>query len=346
VTINTELTARAAILRFDLTHDQLAQASDVLKDKGPFTQTFIQDSTKVYDILHTVWGTSQSWTHARAAGKIKNGRKAYRTFHAQLLGGQQLVASGSAIMTKLQSLRFNGERRGFPFDKYVALHVQGHVEHDDLQQYGVEPLTDVLKILWFQNGITDKSLDAVWASINAAPTNFTAFTAMQEEYVSFKLQQKQTDPPRGRQVSSLRAGRRSGGPSSGGRGRGRGGGDRSRGIFSAEELAACKVTDHYYSKEEYNKLTPLQQQKLYQMRHPDKPLGTGSTRQSRRGGHNDSASIASTNTSGTKRTNDDSRGDTEGGDNQDQNNWGRNRDMSPVAGHQRTKVQKIDKKDE
>jgi hypothetical protein len=185
-TIDAKLTARAAILRSDMTHAQLARALDVLEEKGPFTQTFVQDSAKVYEILHTVWRTSQSWTHARAAaGKTKNGRKAYRTLHAQLLGGQQLVASGSAIMTNLQSLRFDGERRVFPFDKYVALHVQGHVEHDDLQQYGVEPLTDALKILWFQNGITDKGLDAVRASINANQTSFTTFSAVQEAYVSF-----------------------------------------------------------------------------------------------------------------------------------------------------------------
>ena len=88
-TIDAELTARAAILRIDLTQNQLSQALDILEDKGPFTQTFIQDSARVYDILHTVWGTSQTWTHARAvAGKTKNGRKAYRTLHAQLLGGQ------------------------------------------------------------------------------------------------------------------------------------------------------------------------------------------------------------------------------------------------------------------
>ena len=342
LTIDAELTARAAILRPDMTHAQLARALDVLEEKGPFTQTFVQDSAKVYEILHTVWGTSQSWTHARAAaGKTKNGRKAYRTLHAQLLGGQQLVASGSAIMTKLQSLRFDGERRGFPFDKYVALHVQGHVEHDELQQYGVEPLTDALKTLWFQNGITDKSLDAVRASINANPTSFMTFSAVQEAYVSFKLQQKQTDPPRGRQVSSLgRGGRRSGGPRGGGRGRGRGGGDRSSGVFSEEELAACKVVNRHYSKEEYNKLTPLQQQKLFTLRYPDKKLGSGPTRQPRGGGKSDSASIASTNTS-AKRNHED----PEGGDDQDKTTWGRNRDLSPVAGRQRTK-QKTDKVDE
>ncbi len=239
-------------------------------------------------------------------------------------------------MTKLQSLRFDDERWGFPFDKYVALHVQGHVEHDNLQQYGVVLLTNALKILWFQNGITDKSLDAVRASINANPTSFTTFSAVQEAYVSFKLQQKQIDPPSGCQVSSLRGGRRSGGP--------RGGGDRSSGVFSEEELAACKVINRHYSKVEYNKLTPLQQQKLYQLRHTDQKLGTGPTRQSCRGGTSDSASIASTNTS-AKRTHEDSCGDTEEGDDQDQTTWGHNCDMSPVAGRQRTK-QKTNKKDE
>ena len=64
-------------------------------------------------------------------------------------------------VSPLRPSKFDGEKRGFTFDKYVALHVQGHVEHDDLQQYGVDPLTEELKILWFQSGITDKTFDAV-----------------------------------------------------------------------------------------------------------------------------------------------------------------------------------------
>ena len=196
-----------------------------------------------------------------------------------------------------------------------------------------------------QRGIIDKSFEAVRASINAAPTNFTTFTAVQEAYVSFYLQQKQTDPPRGRQLSSVSGGR-SGGSRTGDRGRGRGGGNRSKGIFSAEELAACKVANRDYSPEEYKKLTPLQKQKLYQLRNPGKQLGTGPSRQSRRGG-TDGATVASTNTSGAKRANNDSRGDTDGDD--DQTAKSRNRDMSPVAGRQRTgsaKAQKMDKADD
>jgi hypothetical protein len=110
-TIDAELTARAPILRFDLTHAQLAQPLDHLKEHGPFDPTFVQDSAKVYDILHMTWGTSQPWTHAcSAAAKTKNGRKAFRVLHTHLLGGQQLVTSGSTIMTRLQSRSFGSRR--------------------------------------------------------------------------------------------------------------------------------------------------------------------------------------------------------------------------------------------
>jgi hypothetical protein len=213
VTIDAELIARAPILQINLSHGQLARPLDYLEEHGPFDPTFIQDLAKVYDILHTTWGTSQPWTHTcSAAAKTKNGRKAFRVLHAHLLGGQQLVTSGSAIMTRLQSLQYDGNRRNFDFNKYVALHVVGHNNHNDLGEYGVEPLTKSLKTLWFQKGITDKSLDAVRASIFAALANYLTFTAVQESYANFKLTQKATEPPKARQVASFRAGRCSGTP--------------------------------------------------------------------------------------------------------------------------------------
>ena len=93
-------------------------------------------------------------------------------------------------MTRLQLLQYDGNRRNFDFNKYVALHVVGHNDHDDLGAYGIEPLTKSLKILWFQKGITDKGLDGVQVSILATPASYTTFTAIQEAYVNFKLQQK------------------------------------------------------------------------------------------------------------------------------------------------------------
>ena len=148
VTIDAELTAHAPILQHDLTNTQLARPLDHLEEHGPFNRIFIQDSAKVYDILHSIWGTSQPWTHARSvATKTKNGRKAFRVLHTHLLGSQQLVTYGITITTRLQLLQYDGDRRNFNFNKYVALQVAGHNDHDDLGAYGVEPLTKSLKIL-------------------------------------------------------------------------------------------------------------------------------------------------------------------------------------------------------
>ena len=284
-------------------------------------------------------GTSQPWTHVRsAAAKTKNGRKAFRVLHTHLLGGQQLVTSGSAIMTRLQSLAYDGDRRNFDFNKYVALHVAGHNDHNDLGEYGVEPLTESLKILWFQKGITDKSLNAVRASILATPASYTTFTAVQEAYVNLRLTQKVTEPPKARQVTSMRAGRCAGTLRCSGGGRGQGGGDHKKNLPCKEELDACTIVNKDYSKEEYAHLTLTKKLKLSMIRNPGKTPGTGATCQS-------CALIAFASSTGTKRTADAShKGDT--ANNNNDNPWGYDRSGNhnnlAITGRQHAKLQKID----
>jgi hypothetical protein len=216
-------------------------------------------------------------------------------------------------MTRLQLLQYDGNRRNFDFNKYVALHVAGHNDHNDLGEYGVKPLPESLKILWFQKGITDKCLDAAWASVLTAPTSYTTFTTVQEAYVNFKLTQKATEPPNACQVASMRAGRPAGAPRRSDSGRGQGGGDRKKNLPGKEELDACTIVNKDYSKEEYTRLTPTKKLKLWVIRNPGKTPGTGATRQSRGTG---TASIASAYSTGTKHVADASHeGDTANIDN-------------------------------
>jgi hypothetical protein len=74
VSIDEELVACAPILRHDTPHARLAVTDDVLKASGPFAKGFLQDSAKVFDILHTVWGKSSWWTHCKAFTKTRDGR--------------------------------------------------------------------------------------------------------------------------------------------------------------------------------------------------------------------------------------------------------------------------------
>ncbi len=88
------------------------------------------------------------------------------------------MSTGSAIVTKLPSFRYKGDRKNFNIDKYMNLHLEQHNQHADLQEYRVAPLTKNLKTLWFQYGIRDPSLNAVKASTNANRANFTDFDSV------------------------------------------------------------------------------------------------------------------------------------------------------------------------
>jgi hypothetical protein len=156
--IDDELCCRAPILHSNLTHSQLTASLETLESDGPFEPSFLANMVMVYNVLHACWGKSSWWSHLKKFSKTKNRRQVYRTLHTLLLGGQRVVSIGSAIVSKLQSFRYEGDRKNFNFDKYVNLHVEQHNQHADLQEYGVAPLAENLKILLFQDGIRNPPL--------------------------------------------------------------------------------------------------------------------------------------------------------------------------------------------
>jgi hypothetical protein len=199
VSINAELCHRAPILLIDLFYTKLSQSLETLESDGPFEPSFLADMVTVYNILHACWGKLSWWSHVKKFSKTKNGRQVYRTLHTLLLGKQRVVSTGNAIVTRLQSFRYEGDRKNFNFDKNMNLHVEQHNQHADLQEYGVVSLAENLKTLWFQDGIRDPSLNAVKVSINAKCANFTDFDSVKDAYVEFKHTENPTNDPKTRQ---------------------------------------------------------------------------------------------------------------------------------------------------
>ncbi len=133
----------------DLSQTQLPTSFETLESDRPFEPSFLANMVTVYNVLHACWGKSSWWSHVKKFSKTKNGRQVYQTLHTLLLGGQRVVSTGNTIVTKLQSFRYEGDHKNFNFDKYVNLHAEQHNQHADLQEYGVEPLAENLKTLWF-----------------------------------------------------------------------------------------------------------------------------------------------------------------------------------------------------
>jgi hypothetical protein len=119
ILIDNKLCCRAPILRTDLTHFQLSMSLETLESDGSFEPSFLANMVTVYNVLHACWEESSWWSHVKKFSKTKNGRHVYRTLHTLLLGGKRVVLTGSAIVTKLQSFRYEGDRKNFNFDKDV-----------------------------------------------------------------------------------------------------------------------------------------------------------------------------------------------------------------------------------
>jgi hypothetical protein len=285
--IDDKLCHRAPILRSDLTHSQLSASLETLDSDGPFKPSFLANMVTVYNVLHACWGKSSWWSHVTKFSKTKNGQQVYRTLHTLLLGGQCVVSTGNTIVTKLQSFRYEGDRKNVNFDKYVNCHVEQHNQHADLQEYRVAPLTKNLKTLWFQDGIRDPSLNVVKASINANHANLTYFDSVKDTYVEFKCTDNPTSDPRTRQVASVACGGHGGGnfPCKHDQGQRPQNFDKcQKGLVSQSEAdKQTHIIDRHYSDAKFDQLTPAEKQQLWQLRNAGKTPGTGPTRHDRRG---------------------------------------------------------------
>jgi hypothetical protein len=267
--------------------------------------------------------------------KTKNGRQVYRTLHTLLLGEQHVVSTKNAIVTKLQSFRYEGDRKNFNFDKYMNLHVEQHNQHADLQEDGVAPLAKNLKTLWFQDGIRDPSLNAVKASINANRANFTDFNSVKDAYVEFKRTDNPTNDPKTRQVASVARNGHGGRnfPCRPDRGQGPQTPDKRRmGLVPQSEVnKQTHIMNRHYSDAELTQLTPDEKQKIWQLRNPGKTPGTGPTRCDRRRAVALTLTLSTSSGSSGKRQMEDPAAKSK--QPADDQGWGRNHD-NPCLGCQ------------
>ena len=62
------------------------------------------------------------------------------------------------IISSLKSKIYQGIRKNINFDKYCLAHVAEHNQYASLVEYGIAPLEEGMKILYFEDGIKDPTL--------------------------------------------------------------------------------------------------------------------------------------------------------------------------------------------
>ena len=144
------------------------------------------------------------------------------------------------------------------------------------------PLGESMKILYFEDGIKDPTLDAARNAILVNRTRFQDFESMMNMYVTSKQSQK-PDPgvSQGHQLSAVTGGR-GGGQGGGGTGRGgRGRGDpdaqRKWLVSQAKIDKVTHIENKHYPDDVYAKFFPAKKAKHWQLRNLGKECGTGPT---------------------------------------------------------------------
>jgi hypothetical protein len=263
-----EMIARAPILRTGVWRSE--EGNETFEQNGPFALTFITNSKKVRSILHAMLSNTGAWQHVKKFAAKQDGRQTWRTLHTHFFGGDKVNLMASEIMTTLKNLYYSGDRANYTFDKYCTAHVEQHNRHTALQEYGVKPLEESMKILYFQDGIKDQTLESVRATIvlGKAEGKFQDFDSVMNMYLTFKRSQKSSTPTTrvwqgARWWRAWYWGR--GDPDA-----------RKKGLPSQADIDKCThIKKKRYPRDEYNKFTPAEKAKHWQLFHPNTTPGTG-----------------------------------------------------------------------
>ena len=231
------------------------------------------DNEEVWNVIRTVLYDSDGWSWVTAFEATKDGRGAYFALKRHYLGTSHQSLIKSTADANVDNTYYDGDKRGFTFEKYCQIHKQAHKDLADFD----EVMTEDRKVRKFLQGIRAQNLAPAKSTVIATDTlnmnfdatvNFmTTFAAQTGLLTNTRRNISSVGQQKGRGEQGGRAGR-------GGRGRGRGDGRGGRGGSGRGGRGGRgrgrggdgNVTDRYYSYDEWSKLTADQQQKIRDLR--------------------------------------------------------------------------------
>ena len=238
--------------------------------RAPHTPPYyMQDNSSVWSLMRAVLYDTDGWSWISQFERLKNGRGAYMAVKDHYLGTSNQSRIKMLADKSIENTFFDGEKRGFTFEKYCSIHKQAH---KDLADYG-EVLTEDRKVRRFLQGIRANFLQAAVTAVFANPTLVGDFDATVNFISNFAARISTTG---GRNVSGAGTGGRGKGRGEEGRGGGRGGRGRGRGRGGragrggrgggGRGTGGHRIHTGNYSNEDWTALSPDEKQQVYDLR--------------------------------------------------------------------------------
>jgi uncharacterized membrane protein YgcG len=233
--------------------------------RAPHTPPYYEpDNTSVWMLMRSVLYDTDGWSWISQFEANKNGRGAYMATIDHYLGKTSRSRIKMQADKIIEGTYFDGEKRGFTFEKYCSMHKQAH---KDLEDYG-EKCSEERKVRKFLEGIRASYLQPAVTQVHATEKYLENFDDAVNFIGTFVVRISNTG---GRKVSAAGTDNRGrsdrGGRGGRGRGRGRGGrGGRSGRGGGRGDGGGNKIHTGNYSDKEWSALTADEKQKVYDLR--------------------------------------------------------------------------------
>ena len=202
---------------------------------------FLVNREKVWDIIARITRTHDCWTYVKPAQRTRDGRKAYLDLYTHYLGPNNVDNMASQAESKLSSTVYNGEQRRWNFERYVNVHKQQHSIMEGLVEHGYVGIDPRSKVRYLLEGIRTDKFDAVKANIMADANlrnDFDACVTLYQDFIKQTAAKSSKVNPRDVNISEVKV---------------HSGGKRKQ---------SDEAEDRYYTKAEYDTLSPAQKKDL------------------------------------------------------------------------------------
>jgi hypothetical protein len=220
-----------------------------------YTPVFKADNKALWLKLAAMTRDKPCWTYIRPFQRVQDGRKAFWALYDHYLGPSNVDHMASRAEGKLQSTTYTGETKRWNFERYVAMHVDQHTILHGLERYGYCGIDPQSKVRYLMGGIKTTTLDSIKATVYSNPDLRKDFAATAGLYKDYIEQAKATQPTKEAHVAAVDGSNEK---------RKYDGGDAtsSDGGYKAD----MSTPERYYSKVEYDTLSPAQKAGLYKKR--------------------------------------------------------------------------------
>ena len=220
--------------------EMIARAPHFEADGQTHTQTYKEDRAKVWELLTEICGTRMDcWTYIECGQPNQDGRAGFLGLYNNYLGPNKVDNQAAKAEAKLLNTTYAGEKKRWNFDKYVQVHISQFTMLQSLEQYGYKGIDARTRVRFLMAGIKTKDLDPVTTRIMSSPElklDFDSCVNLYRDYIQSQIGRRGVNP-------ALNIAR-----------------------ISTGDAGAEDVEDRYYTRAEYNKLTPDQKLALKRRR--------------------------------------------------------------------------------